>query len=91
VTFEVHALMQNAHDIDAIRRRPVKEQMRAGGIFPVTGAHVVASAPTARIGGNGLDRRLDLAKINFRLVDAPARGCVVPNFLDIGLRRGVSV
>jgi hypothetical protein len=85
MTLEVHALMQNAHNINALWRRPVKEEMRAGGIFSVTGAHVVAGPTKARLIGDGCDRRLDFAKVDLGLVNVPVLNCIVPDFLDIGL------
>ena len=84
MTLEVHALMQNAHNINAIRRRPVKEEMRAGGIFPITGAHLIAEPAKARIIGDGFDRRLDFAKVDLGLANVPVLDCIVPDFLDIG-------
>ena len=72
--------MQNAHNINSIRRRLVKEEMRAGRKFLVTGAHLVTRLVKARIIGDGFDRRLDFAKVDLGLVGVPVVDCIVAKF-----------
>lgn len=85
MALEVHALMQNAHNIDARWRHSIKQHMRGGGILPIAGAHLVAGSAKARLISENFDRRLYFAKVDLGLVNVPVLDCIVPNFLDIGL------
>lgn len=80
MTLDVHGLMQNAHNINFLRRRWVKEEMRAGRKFLVTGAHLVTRLAKARIIGDGFDRRLNFAKLDLGLVGVPELDCIVAKF-----------
>ncbi len=42
VALEIHALMEDADDIDTIGGEPVKQEMRSAGNFVVAGAYVRA-------------------------------------------------
>ena len=80
MTLEVQALMQNAHNINFLRRRWVKDEMRAGRKFLLTGAHLVTRLAKARIIGDGFDRRLNFAKVGLGLVGVPELDCIVAKF-----------
>jgi hypothetical protein len=83
---EIHALMQDAHDVDGIAAHAHEEDVGAGGVIAITGADVVAGARFAGIIGDDPDRRPDVADIALGLIVAPSRGCIVPYLVEIGLR-----
>nr|WP_244427100.1 hypothetical protein [Methyloferula stellata] len=85
MALEIHALMENPHNVYAISRRSIEKKVRACRKFLIASTYVVTAFATARIIGDDLDRRLDLAEIDFRLVDPPMGNRIIPNVLNVGL------
>jgi hypothetical protein len=81
----IHALMQNADDIDAIRDEPVKQDVRTGSILVIARPQFRAFPAHGRAIGYLLDVIPKLAGIYLRLVGAPAPHRVVSNFVKVGL------
>lgn len=88
MSFEVHALMQNADDFDVRRYQAIKQQVRPGRILPIAASYIVAGFSELRISRNQSDRGFNLTDVKFGLVHAPNDGCMIPNPIDIPLGTG---
>lgn len=82
---EVHGLVENANHIDPILDDAIEHKMRSDPKFPVAGPNIVAGPAEPRIVGQHCQGSLNSPEVDFRLVNAPGRGGVVPNFFDIAL------
>jgi hypothetical protein len=72
VALVVHALVQDAHDIDAAVGRAVEQDMRARRVLPLAGPHFRASATQRWVVGYRLDALPDLARVGFGSIKPPA-------------------
>lgn len=82
---EIHALMQDADNIDAVGDEAVKQEVRAAGNFVVARAYVRAVLSHRRTRRYGLDAQPKVAGVRLCLVKSPAVGRVIPNIAKVGL------
>jgi hypothetical protein len=80
VLFEVHPLMQDAHDIDTSFDKAIKNEMRACRVLAIAGADIIACASATGIFAHNLYGAPNLLDIDFGLFDSPNAGAVIPNF-----------
>jgi hypothetical protein len=85
VAREIHALMQDADNIDAVGDESVKQEVRAAANFVVARAYVRAVLSHGRTGRYGLDALPKVAGVRLCLVGSPAVGRVIPNIAKVGL------
>jgi hypothetical protein len=85
VAREIHALMQNADDIDAVGDEAVKQEVRAAGNFVVARAYVRAVLSHRRTGRHRLDALPKVAGVCLCLVKFSVVGRVIPNIAKVGL------
>lgn len=85
VTLIVHALVQDANDINAVRSGPIKQDMQAGGILAIALSYFQAF-PTKRWAlGHGCDVLPKLAGVRLCLVESPSIYSVIPDVIKISL------
>ncbi|MDO8802393.1 MAG: hypothetical protein Q7J39_18835 [Phenylobacterium sp.] len=85
---EVHALVENAHDVDVESGLPVEEEVRADRELEIARANVIAGATTARMGGGGLDPALDVPQISLGLIYAPPLSAIGPDTFKVLASQG---
>jgi len=85
VPLEIHPLMENTDDINAVARDAVEKKMRPRTVFVITGPHLGACASARRACCYRLDMLPELAGIFLRLADAPAAFRVVPDVIEVQL------
>jgi hypothetical protein len=82
---EIHTLMQDADNIDAVGDPAVKQDVRAAGDFVVALSYVRAVLSHRRTRRYGLDALPKVVGIRLCLVKSPAVGRVIPNIVKVGL------
>lgn len=88
MSFEIHSLVQNAHDIDANGGCPEEGDMGTNPEFAVSGSHITDIHGCRRIFGQSFQFAPEFAQILFRLIDAPANQGVVPDLPQVGFGSG---
>lgn len=83
VTFEVHALVQDAYDFDAGYYRSIEDEMAAHRVLEITLANFVANSPKSRRRCERLNHPLNSTDILLGLCCIPAPYGVVPNFIEV--------
>ena len=83
MTVVIHALVQDADDIDAVGGEAVEQHMRTAGDFEVARAYIVTGLSECRTLRYGLDALPNIAGIRLRLIQSPAVGRV--NIVRVGL------
>jgi hypothetical protein len=89
VAVDVHALVQDAYDVDdAFGSEPIKQRLRPGSELAIAGADLVAGPADQWIRRGALDGTLKFAQVFLGLIDAPAVVVVgvVPDPLQVCLR-----
>src|SRR5580658_1979375 len=71
---EIHALVQNTHDLDAVSGNSVEQDVRPGPQFSIPRPDVIASCTALRFRCGGLDAGLDPTDIGCRLLGTPVPG-----------------
>jgi hypothetical protein len=80
MTIDIHALMQDAHDLDHIgSRRPIEEEMRADRELEIAGSDILDAAALDCPTGEAVESIADQPDIAIRLGFTPARGGVRPD------------
>jgi hypothetical protein len=82
---EVYAPMKDPNHCDPAIRPATEYNMRSHGILVISRANMVARAAQSWTSLYKFDRRFGLANIKLGLFDAPARGRVIPNLVDVSL------
>jgi hypothetical protein len=85
VACKSRALMEDAHDINAVGDEAVKQEVRAAGNFLVARAYVRAVLSHRRTRRYGLDALPKVAGVPLCLVKSPAVGRVIPNIAKVCL------
>jgi hypothetical protein len=89
VAVDVHALMQDADDVDdAVVGEAVVQGVRSGGELAVAGADVIAGAAEVRVRCGVFDGVLEFAQVGLGLVDIPVLAGVVEAFCEVVLGGG---
>lgn len=84
---DVHAPVQDAHDVDAaFRRRPIKQDVRTGGELSIAGADLVTRPANKWIRRRSFEGPLKLAQILIGLTGIPTVIGVIPDLIEIRLR-----
>lgn len=78
VAREIHALMQDADNIDAVRDEAIKQEVRASGKFVVARAYVRAVLSHRRTRRYGFDALPKVTGVRLCLIKSPAVGRVIP-------------
>src|SRR5882724_10317049 len=86
MTFEVHSLMQDADHFDSTGYHANEQDVSGDGIFPISGANVIAGSSPIRIVGNHLHGAMEAQQIAIGLADTPAVSGVTPDFSEIFAR-----
>src|ERR1700730_16020102 len=84
MTVEIHALMQNACNVDLPFKHAEKENVRANGIPTVADANVVARPTPVWCASDHLNALVQKANVAICLLLVPPLSSVIPYFLDIG-------
>ena len=71
MALKIHACMQDANHIDRIGDDAIEHDVRADGVFAITGANVAAILAAARIAGDDVEGGRDVAQISLRLGGTP--------------------
>ena len=79
----VHALVQDTYDADALVRREVENEMLPRRIDPKTLVDFIVESPELGIFGKRLERTIQRAQIGFRLTAAPGDDCVIPYVVQV--------
>ncbi len=69
---EIHALVQDAYDVNLVCDNPKEQNMGARRKSPVATTNFIAWPTSARIAGHNLDGPTNLRDIVVSLIDAPS-------------------
>ena len=81
---EVHALMQDANDVNAVTFLTIKNQMTSDSIFRITLSNVATFSTATRILRDLGKAVVYHSKVTLGLVLAPGVDGVVPNGIQVG-------
>lgn len=85
---DVHALVQDTHDIEeALGCHPIKQHVRPGCQLAIARADLVAGPPDPGFAA-ALDSALKFSQVLLSLIQAPVLVRVVPDLFQICLRSG---
>jgi hypothetical protein len=89
MAFDIHALMQDTHDLDPVALPEPKEQhVRADGVPEIAGTDGAGAATFHIACGKRLAGGCDQPDVAVSLRDAPLIGAVVPNLAQVPTRAG---
>ena len=80
---EIHTLVENADNVNAVGGDAIEQKVRPGAIFIIFGSHLGAWPSARRTRSYDLDVARELAEISLGLIEAPAAFCVAPDFLQV--------
>jgi hypothetical protein len=83
VPAEIHALVENAHDIYLAIVDAVEQHVRSGGEFPVSRPDFRTGSPDRWASRDCLDRLPELTRIGLGLLWPPGGAGIVPDLVQV--------